>query len=1106
MDDIRKTLTVYKASAGSGKTFRLSVEYIKLLMQNPMCHRHILAVTFTNKATEEMKTRILSQLYGIWKRLPDSRAYMDVIGEETGKSCEEMSRLAGTALHNIIHNYSYFRIETIDSFFQSVLRNLARELDLTANLRIELNDTQIEEQAVDDMVYNLGKDDEILKWILDYIKENMDEEKSWNVTGRIKEFGKNIFREFYKTNSDRLNSVLHEKDFFNAYTKRLHAMAESAKAGITAYVTRFEEAMQEHGYSLSDLSNGGSGAAGYFLKIRKGEYDDSIASGARVQKALNTDGAEAWTVKKAPQPLKDFAADVLSPLIHEAEACRQREWRTYSSAMLTLSHLNQLRLLNSIETKVRKQNMEHNRFLLSDTHTLLHSLIADSDSPFIFEKTGTMLRHIMIDEFQDTSTVQWRNFKVLLKECMSNDEEGGNLIVGDVKQSIYRWRAGDWRMLNNIEREVPHAREMLEVRHLKTNRRSWRRVTMFNNSFFCIAAEKECALLGEECGAGEEWHKNSLMQLRKAYEEEDVRQDVPDGMEDKGYVSVTLLPTKDATSLTLEHTAETVRTLMDRGARAKDIAILVRSNRVIGLIAEYFAKHMPEIKLVSDEAFRLDSSIAVNIIVTAMHSLTHPDDMLAKAFLAKAYQTAVAEVDNESADEMLTSADTTESALPHEFTSQRLQLLSLPIYELAERVYDIFSLHRIDGEDAYLYAFYDCLSDFLTNNSTDIDDFVDKWNESLHTKNIQASDTDGIRLLSIHKSKGLEYDHVIIPFCDWKIELPGVIWCSPEEEPYGQLPLVPVDFSRTKMLGSIYERDYDDEHLQNTVDNLNILYVSFTRAKASLHVIAAKGNKATRSYILSQTIADMCLDNCHTEGNIDSKDEVFRFTYGSLEDSYAPVTRTNGEDGDGRKTGQGNIFMPRHVERKQVKLHPCPNTAVYRQSNLSREFVEGEDTQQSYIKTGSLLHRLLASIETAADIDRAVTQLSMEGVLDESAISAKSIRSMLHKRIADSRVADWFSGRWRLYNECTILSYEPTTEQEREQTPGLMMKVRECRPDRVMTDGEKTVVVDFKFGNPKAAHTMQVREYISKLTDMGHDNVKGYLWYVYANDIVEVKP
>ena len=524
-----KALTVYKASAGSGKTFTLSVEYIKLLIKNPMSFRSTLAVTFTNKATEEMKTRILSQLYGIWKQLPKSKDYIEKIKSELGVTEQFMSDRAKIALFNIVHNYSYFRIKTIDSFFQSVLRNLARELDLTANLRIELNDRQIESIAVDEMIDELGEKDELLKWILGYIKENIDDDKNWNVIGYIKSFGENIFREFYKTKSKELNTLLHEKGFFEQYTKRIRTIRDEAEEELKSVAAEFFEALETEGVDITDLSYGKSGPAGYFIKLQNGQYDESIITG-RVQKALDEGSADCWTKKSAPQSLRHFAEETIVPLLEKAESTRKSNWKMYASAVLTLKHLNQLRLLNSIERKVREMNVEANRFLLSDTHTLLHSLIKDTDSPFIFEKIGSHLENVMIDEFQDTSTVQWQNFKVLLEECMSHSEEHGNLIVGDVKQSIYRWRSGDWRMLNNIKSEFPQVSDMLDIRTLTHNYRSSRRVINFNNAFFERAAEIEFDDLKECCGEDD---MQLAEQLKSAYA--DVCQQVPDKREDSGY-------------------------------------------------------------------------------------------------------------------------------------------------------------------------------------------------------------------------------------------------------------------------------------------------------------------------------------------------------------------------------------------------------------------------------------------------------------------------------------------------------------------------------------------------------------------------------------------
>lgn len=1080
-------LTIYKASAGSGKTFTLSVEYIKLLIKDPQSYRSTLAVTFTNKATEEMKLRILSQLYGIWKLLPDSKSYIDKIKEDLDVTEEYMSERAGIALHNIVHNYSYFRIETIDSFFQSVLRNLARELDLTANLRIELNDYQIERNAVDELINSLDENSELLTWIMEYIRENMDDDKDWNVIGNIKRFGENIFREYYKTNSKKLNERLLEEGFFKQYTTKLRQIRNEAEVEMQNEAAQFIDALNHNGIEIDDLNNGKNGPAGYFIKIKKGIYNNTIVN-KRLQKVLDEGSESSWVKQKSSKETQDIVRELanstLTPLVHHAEDVRQKNWYIYGSAVLTLRHLNQLRLLNSIENKVRMMNVEQNRFLLSDTHTLLHSLIRDTDSPFIFEKIGNYLENIMIDEFQDTSTVQWQNFKVLLEECMSHGEQQGNLIVGDVKQSIYRWRSGDWRMLNNIEREFPYLNSMLNVCSLDTNYRSSRRVITFNNAFFKRASELEYA--DQKSSTPD---TSSPEQLKKAYS--DVAQKVPSFRDNHGYVSINLLPNEDYRQQALQKTAEAVSLLLDSGANYSDIAILVRSNDIIQLIAEFFANELPDVKIVSDEAFRLDSSVSVNIIVNAMLWLTHPDNILAKAYIAKAYQTYVLKKSEQETNKLLATAEGIDSALPCALIDKRNDLLTMPIFELAEQIYTLFNIGNIKGEDAYLYAFYDALTDFIANNTVDIDSFVEEWNDSIAEKTIQASAIDGIRIITIHQSKGLEFEHVVIPFCDWTLEKGNTIWCTPQVEPYNELPLIPVDFSASQMKGTIYEFDYNEEHLQNCVDNLNLLYVAFTRAASSLFVIAQRGTPSSRSYIVEQAITDIKLEGSSLDGDPSDKKAELLFSYGELE-----IVETKA------KKKSDNIFTP-EVENMNVDMATFSNKVEFKQSNKSRDFVADDDEntddddrkQLSYIKTGKILHYLFSTINTTDDIDTSLAQLEMDGLIEESDTNIKRLRDMLHKRFSNRQVADWFSSRWTLFNECTILDYDAATDT-----------VREHRPDRVMKD-EKTgevVIVDFKFGSPRPEYVEQVNRYKALTQNMGYPNVKGYLWFVYSNRIEEV--
>ena len=1074
-----KPLTVYKASAGSGKTFTLATEYIRLIVENPTSYRNILAVTFTNKATEEMKMRILSQLYGIWKGLPESDNYLQVIVEKTGYAPKLIRERAGQGLSNLLHNYNYFRVETIDTFFQSVLRNMARELDLTTNLKIGLNDVQVEELAVDQLIADLSTTDVMLQWILKYIMESISDEKSWNVITQIKRFGRTIFNNEYKEVSQALEQKMEEKGFFERYTTQLREIRKAAEERMILIGESFFDTLEGEGLSIDDLSNKNRGIAGFFLKLQKGVFDPSIEN-ATVANCLGN--PEKWCAKTHPQ--RDFilslAEGVLGDILRYAVEERSRQWKLYKSADLTLRHLNQLRLLGSIEKKVRELNENNNRFLLSDTQQLLHALIEGSDSPFIFEKIGTQLEHVMIDEFQDTSTVQWQNFRVLLDEAMSH-EGGSNLIVGDVKQSIYRWRSGDWRLLNDIEQQF--RQQQIETIPLKKNYRSERNVITFNNHFFSHAAEIEYQ-------EQQELNPEEAEQLKRAYT--DVMQEIPEGREAAGEVSVTLLPAEDYQTTTLQQVADTISELTERGIPQREIAILVRVNNQIPVIAQYFLEQMPEVKIVSDEAFRLDASVAVNLLVSTLRLLTHPDDLLTQAAIVKLYHIDLLQEQTED-NELLLRTNDLNQLLPEAFRSQREVLITMPLYELAERLYAIFELERLNEQSAYVFAFYDQLASYVSENTADIDSFLAAWDENLCGKTIQSEETNGVRILSIHKSKGLEYNYVICPFCDWQLEKQSgnFLWCQPKEEPFSDLPIAPVDYSKNQMLGTIYEKDYLHEHLQNTVDNLNLLYVAFTRAKKGLYVFGKRGAKASRSGLIEQCLPLVAqkMPEAILSGLEDEKG-ILQFTLASPARNASPASHAS----HASHASQNPFLQP--AAPIAVDFHYTESQVNFRQSNRSQAFIEADESDEierlNYIQTGSVLHQIFSMIRTTDDIEDALKQLQFEGVLYDEQITPERITAMLRKRLQDPRVADWFSPRWTLFNECTILTMEDG-------------EVKERRPDRVMTDGQHWVIVDFKFGSPKPGYDDQVREYMALIkTMLPEAEVNGYLWFVYSNKIKEV--
>lgn len=1074
------SLTVYKASAGSGKTFTLAVEYIKFLIKNPTEYRNILAVTFTNKATDEMKTRILGQLFGIANSLGESDDYLKKIAEETHSEIDEVRQTAQLAIRLLIHNYDYFHVETIDTFFQSVLRNLAKELDLSANLRIELNDTAVEQQAVDQMIEDLDSKSPLFLWLMKYIMDNIDENKGWNVLRSVKEFGKMIFNDDYRRESKSISETLSKKGFITEYRKELTLLKAKSREDLKAVKEQFFNAIGEAGIATDDLAGGKSrGIHRYFERLTNDSLDDKDFMPKTVEKHLG--GADNWSSKsnKNRQTIISLAETTLIPLLEKAENLRHEAQFTVCSVDATLQNINNLRLLNNIEERVHEMNIEANRFLLSDTQHLLRLMVDDTDSPFIFEKIGTRLEHIMIDEFQDTSTVQWENFKILLDECMSHCNNGGtevnNLVVGDIKQSIYRWRSGDWRLLNDINGSFPERH--LDIKELKTNYRSAENIVRFNNAFFKIAVETEVE-------AEQKISETEAMLIKAAYN--DVEQEIGK-QSGNGLIRMQLLKNADYECRMLEELESTIDEIRSKGVPQQKIAILLRSNKYIPLIANYFTEKRPDVTIVSDEAFRLDRSIAINTIVAALRFLHDSDDKITKACLIKYYRQNVKQEDIPLFD-MLQDMDSMEF-LPKDFADNIGILKELPLYDLVEKLYAIFHLDELQNENTYVCVFFDYLSTYINDMSADLAGFLQEWDDNMHAKKIQTDEADGIQLISIHKSKGLEFDNVIVPFCNWKLEMyhGNYIWCRPQTLPYSKIPLIPINYS-PKLANSIYADDYKKEHMQNTIDNLNLLYVAFTRAGKNLFVIGKRDDRNSRSALLQNTIEPLALELPDTtlEGMDDKDDDIF-FEYGEFAESNVSKEK---------KTTENVFLQPDRKIDATLETYDIP--IVFRQSNKSKDFIaqaEGEEqTAGSFIKIGNILHQVFSNIQTADDIPQVLNRFEQDGILYGEDLNREKLQKMLSEYISTNEmVADWFSPHWKLYNECSILTTDKNTGE-----------VCERRPDRVMKDGNRVVVVDFKFGKMNDKYIGQVREYMQLLRNMGYPDVKGFLWFVRKGIIKEV--
>ena len=870
---------------------------------------------------------------------------------------------------------------------------------------------------------------------------------------------------------------MQDKDCIKNYRRTLQAIETEALEQMKGFADQFFGILESNGLTIDSLANKSKGISGYFSKLQMGKLDDSLRN-ATVEKHLAS--PENWSSKSSPSrnAITELAAAELIPLLQTAEEFRSKNNMLVNSCQLSLRYVNNVRLLTNIDEEVRRLNYENNRFLLSDTNALLHNLVHDGDSSFVFEKIGTTIRNVMIDEFQDTSRMQWDNFRLLLLEGLSQGEN--SLIVGDVKQSIYRWRNGDWGILNGLKDHIEAF--PINVKTLTTNRRSAGNIIEFNNKVFTAACHTLNDIYKSEQGEECEDLKEAYIDVCQEKDKD------PEG----GYVKVTFLTEKEDVTYaedTLQQLANEAQRLVATGVRLKDIAILVRKNKTIPLVADYFDKNTPY-KIVSDEAFQLNASLAICMIIDGLRYLSDPENRIAKAQLAAAYQNEILKNNIDLNTLLLNDID---EYLPISFIKQQEKLRLMPLYELMEKLFGLFEMSRIKQQDAYLCAFFDAVVEYLQNNSSEMSAFIAFWEETLFQKTIPSGEVEGIRIISIHKSKGLEYHTVLLPFCDWNMEkersLTHLMWCAPKAAPFNELDIVPVNYS-TAMQQSIYREEYLNERLQLWVDNLNLLYVAFTRAKKNLIVWGRDGLKGTVSELLQQAMEQMDVpqqehDSIHQEesegdANTDTPDNVV-YEMGAL--CLSEARRAD-------DITKNKLLV--NPEKISLHLESLESNIEFKQSNRSAEFIRGEEeTGEKYIRQGQLLHNLFSVIRTQDDIPSAIERLRFEGII-ESAEQEKQIKKLTEWALNHPLVKEWYSGHWELYNECAIIYKENGELQMR-------------RPDRVMMKDGKVVVVDFKFGKKRTDYHKQVRDYMSLLSDMGYENIRGYLWYVFENELVEVK-
>ncbi len=814
-------LRIFTSSAGSGKTYTLSKMYLELALREPMNFTQILGVTFTNKATEEMKSRILSLLNELAEdKNPELSASLQ---NTLNISKASLAGQANLLYRRMLHAYHLFAIVTIDSFFHQVIRVFARELGIQNTFRIDLDTEKILDLVIDQMLVDIDKasNKPLRDWLTSFAMDKLMRGQHWDFKADLLRLSKEMLKDDYLLHKGRLSDIKAPRSFFQSFKGKVEEPLEMARKHAQSGINQINAI---GGIDL--LKSKERGPAGLFQKVYAGDF--TITENRK--KASGQ--ISAWLVKKADED-KNLVEQVKTKLWpHYDYLIRENE--NVQTALSVKRFFYAFGILAEISKELEKYRQENDVLLISDLTDFLRQIIRDSDTPYVYEKIGARYQHFLIDEFQDTSMLQWNNFSPLVANSLASGKE--NLVVGDVKQSIYRWRGGDWRLLNHgLQNEF----DEVSQEQLDKNWRSAPAIVNFNNFIFSEVPNQ--ALQRFAAVSSQDWFTKAL----KAYSVEGVKQ-VAQWTKLDGLVDLQWLEGKEWKALSLQDLVKAIEGYQAKGFALRDMAILTRTAREGREVAEYLLRYKdsaaakPGVRydVVSSEALYLQSSAAIRLIVSFMKSLFNPNDLIARAEWINEY----IRLSDHAIQNAFHYLDSWQNILPQAIRQEIDIAHQFNLYELVEWIIRGFKLNQLDHAYSYLLGFQDAVLDYSKTEKGDVANFLIWWEDIRKERAIKVSDdNDAIRILTIHKAKGLEYPLVFIPFLNWKLDhdglLENILWCTPPKNHtwLGELPVVPIRYS-SDLDQTVWSVIYWQEKYSAYMDAINLLYVAFTRPKLGLWV------------------------------------------------------------------------------------------------------------------------------------------------------------------------------------------------------------------------------------------------------------------------------
>ncbi len=1091
-------LHIYKASAGSGKTFRLAYQYILFLLgyrdestgrfrlyrKGRDAHRNILAITFTNKATEEMKRRIVHELAVLagmepgWER---ESPYASDLCAAFGCDGSALREAARDALYRLLFDFNFFHVSTIDSFFQVILRTFAREAELSGNYELELDRRYTIGVGVDEMLSDLNRFDgsrhearsrrHLTEWLVSYLLTRVDEGKSISLFNRTSALHSELI--------GFIDSLSDEK-FMMHYDAMMHYLSDDDRVlqlrdaiadRIDHFRVRIRRACEE---ALALYAS--SGLADF-------EMTTNVVSALRKWAAsISHSKLPATLIKCIDNPVTVYSGTYrrrknfnrfpdLEEKVAEAAAFILDYFPQSELLWRTSRNLFVLGLMSRVYAKVERYRSEKNCLLLSDTNALLKRIIGDDDTPFVYERVGVWFRHFLIDEFQDTSRLQWENLMPLLREGMASDTD--SLIIGDEKQCIYRFRSSDPTLLQREVEAAFNGRTEVygNTPSENTNWRSASDVVLFNNALF--------SALASACGF------------------DDIYANVSQGVSPKhvthhGYVvmnGIDASTSDEFRTAALDRMLAEMRRQLAAGYLPGEICVLTRSRKEATMVIDHIMRQsdtdslLAHMRIISDDAMIVSSSPSVRLVVSVLRAIAAAGsgssddagdasgrrrrdgrriaDMLHRFELN---YSLTHDASSSLRDAVAGSASADGSA------DRRADCLNLPS-TVESIIARYVSPDARQEENMYISAFQDLVLDFTSRNASDLFSFLNWWDTTGSNFKVSSPDDEhALRVMTIHKSKGLEFKCVHIPFASWNLcKFESLEWFSTEGMPSFSdevplpplLPYVPASWMESTPLAP----QYAHRCAEQTLDELNVAYVAFTRA---VKEIVASYNISDRGTTLGGILAGVVPE---LPGAGVSENGAVIFGSPTLPGKRAEAERTA-------------IDPESVVEMRPYKADM--HTDLWDDTVIESTLAERESISESR-ESGSVMHDVMAHVRYPSDLDKAIARIVRRGAL--SVDEAAAITEKLRAELSRDEVLPWFSGFTRLMREREIVDGDRT-----------------LRPDRVVWTEQGTVdVIDYKFGKQhRKSYLRQVREYMMRLEQAGYGNVRGFVWYLDSSEIVEV--